>query len=209
MQRAALPFPLLFALACRDHSQPTADTPRPVPPLAPAATAVLPAVPAAPPAAFPTDALDGFAGFSQDGKTFAWVAPSPMLPELRYWSTIQDGQNTPTVTTLERDAQGLAQGQGLLKKGGFRPDRKAAPAEVSLELELTANPPKLALVRSGRRVSVDVGSSPYPPSDVAEIWGVSADGKRAAVHIYGRDVPGVFSKGGGGTFHFFFIAPIP
>ena len=34
-------------------------------------------------------------------------------------------------------------------------------------------------------------------------------GKTVAVHIAGPDVPGLLSKGGGGTFHFVYIAPLP
>lgn len=219
MSRARLSLCLLYLCACKEPSENVTPVavpalapvpPAPVtPPSLPPAAVAQNTAPPAPAAPVPTDAIDGFAGFSGDGKSFAWILPSPTLPELRYWKTITEGQTSPPGTTLERDAAGLAQGRALIKKGGFTSDRKAAPADVTLDLDLTVKPPRLALVRAGRKVPVNIGPDPYPPSDSAEIWGVSADGKRAAIHIHGPDVPGLLSKGTGGTFHFFFIAQVP
>ncbi|MDB4995694.1 MAG: hypothetical protein JWM74_3126 [Myxococcaceae bacterium] len=206
---------LVFVAACReDKPQPVADPLPPVPaPVAPSAPTPTTSASGATPlasasAASPPDAFRDFAGFSKDGKSFAWVAASPALAELIKLQTITEGATDPTMDFADTD-EGKKTAKAKLDKGGFTNVRTPAPADLTLDSELTATPPKLALVRAGKRKDVPIGKYPYPPTDVADIWGVSSDGKHVAVHIHGKDVPGLFSKGGGGTFHFYFVAAAP
>jgi hypothetical protein len=156
--------------------------------------------------AAPADSLDGFAGFSVDGKSFAWVAPS-ISGELRWLKVIAVGESEPKMDVLYPDDPSFAEAMKKLK--GFVNARKPPPGQLKLETNLTATPPTAFLVNGKKRVPVPIGKGAYPPTDVATIWGVSADGKHAALRISGPDVPGIFSKGGGRDFIFYFVAPVP
>lgn len=105
--------------------------------------------------------------------------------------------------------EGRAKGKAILVAGGFTSTQRPVPADVTLTANLTAKPPTLAVVRAGKNTVIPIGAYPYPPTDVAELWGVSEDGAYVAVHIHGKDVPGILSKGNGGTFHFFFVGKLP
>jgi hypothetical protein len=198
--------------ACReDKPPPVADplppVPAPVVPPAPTPSASV-ATPVASASAAPADPFRDFAGFSKDGKSFAWVAASPALADLIKLQTITEGATDPTMDFADTD-EGKKTAKAKLEKGGFTNVKTPPPADLTIESELTTTPPKLALVRAGKRKDVPIGKYPYPPTDVADIWGVSPDGKHVAIHIHGKDVPGLFSKGQGGTFHFYFVAAVP
>jgi hypothetical protein len=155
-----------------------------------------------------TDAVAGFAGFSRDGRSFAWVVASPTLPDLVKMQIASVGAIDPKMVFVD-DPRGRAKAKASLLDGGFTSARRPVPADVTFEASLATAPPTFTLVRAGKRVAVPIGTLGYPPSDVAELWGVSADGSHVAVHIHGKDVPSLLSTGKGGEFHFFFVAPIP
>ena len=144
-----------------------------------------------------------FTGLSKDGKRFAWLAPSTAgivwlkiaeLDKSEPALKVVDNPDDPEIKTMLAD---------------FSPDRKPAGSDLVLQGEITASPPTLAIVRGARSVVVPIGPAPYEPTDAAEIWGVSVDGKYLAIHIAGKDVPGVLSKGGGADFHTFFVVAAP
>lgn len=149
-------------------------------------------------------AFPAFAGFSKDGRSFAWIDKGVVAEsKLRFRKKISVGETAPAMQSqYDEDA-------GALGVEGFTATRAPVPAEVSVIASLGATPPKLSIQRAGHSVDVPVGSAPYPDTDVAELWGVSADGKHVAVHIAGPDVAGLLSKGGGSDLHFVFVAPIP
>lgn len=196
---------VLAAVGCDKPAAPPSAT-------APAATAPATAPPAPPaPAAkpeMPTDAVPGFAGFSQDGMQFAWVVPSPKVPELIKLSIISTGDDDPK-TQLVDTPEGRERGKARLLSDGFTAVRRPVPSDLTFEANLTASPPTFTLVRGSKRGMRHIGKYPFEPTDVAELWGLSADGEHVAIHIHGKDVPGLLSKGGGGTFHFFFVAQVP
>jgi hypothetical protein len=212
--------PLLLALllpGCPSHPEPELRE-APPPPAAPhsAAPATPPPPPAPPPpppvptaAAAPTDALDGFAGFSRDGKSFAWIAPSALDPATRFLKKITEGADDPKLASADRDEASVKEGLKTLAKDGYTRARGPVPPGVTLDANLTATPPTAAVVQGAHRIALSVGKYPYPPTDMAELWGTSADGKHLAIYIHGRDVPGVFSKGEGGEFHFYFVVAVP
>lgn len=133
-----------------------------------------------------------FAGFSKDGKTFAWVTPSTSTVKWR--KSIGIGEKDPHRRALTGD---LEEGGADLKKEGFSSERRPAPSDLNLEAHLTTRPPRVVLERAGKMVDVPIGDLPYTDKDVAEIWGVSPDGKNVAVHIAGNGI------------HYAFIAAIP
>lgn len=153
--------------------------------------------------------LIGFAGFSRDGTKFAWVAPGASKSmKSQFLKVATVGKADPELSVFfPGDPAGEADARAKLKD--FSTKRTAAPAGLKLEATLAARPPKLAIVRGDKRVDVDLGSAPFPETDVAEIWGVSADGKHLVVHVHGPDVPGVLSKGGGNDFVAYYVAPVP
>lgn len=206
--KCTLPALALLALAaCRDDAKsntvPSATTtPAPTPTPTPTPT---PAPTPAPAAKKPIP-LPAFAGFAKDGKSFAWVDLSSSGTGMLWTKKVGVGDKQPKMSILDGDFDA---GAGSLSKEGFSTERKAPPADLTLEAELTAKPPKIVLKRGDKTTTVPQGDAPYPPTDIAEIWGVSADGKHVAVHVSGPDVPGVLSKGGKVPFHFVFIAPMP
>jgi hypothetical protein len=149
---------------------------------------------------------DRFAGFAKDSQRFAWITPS-LTGKLSYLKTIVAGDTEPQQKVVFPDPEAQKELDAAL--AAFSTERRAVPDDVTLEADLAATPPTLRLVRGGASVAVPIGQAPYPPTDQAELWGTSADGKRVAIHITGPDVPGTFSKGGGPDFHFFFVAMLP
>jgi hypothetical protein len=71
---------------------------------------------------------------------------------------------------------------GELTKQGWSTQRRPPPADLKLESHLHAKPPKIVLERSGKTVDVPAGKLPYG-AGVAEIWGLSPDGKHVVVHV--------------------------
>jgi hypothetical protein len=153
--------------------------------------------------------LIGFAGFSADGSRFAWVAPgASKAMSSQFVKIAKPGSSEPEMSMFFPDeASSVKKARETLK--GFTTRRTPAPKDLTIDAQLTQSPPKLALVRGGKRVEVDLGKYPYEKTDVAELWGVSSDGKHVAIHIHGPDVPGVLSKGGGNDFVVYVIAPVP
>lgn len=133
-----------------------------------------------------------FAGFSKDGKTFAWVTPSTSAVKWR--KSIGVGEKDPQRRAL---AGTLDEGAADLKKEGYSSERRPPPADLTFEAHLTARPPKLVLERAGKTVDVPIGNLPYTDKDVAELWGMSPDGTLVAIHIAGNDI------------HYAFVARAP
>jgi hypothetical protein len=150
--------------------------------------------------------MGGFAGFSADGTSFAWVTPG-LTGEIYYLKIIAVGEEEPELNAVFPES--TSQKELKAKLQAFSPERHAPPADLSLAGDLTMSPPRLVLVRGSASVPVPVGNAPYPPTDGAEIYGVSADGKHVAIHVGGKDVEGALSKGGGNDFHFFFVVALP
>lgn len=211
MKRILTVIALAALAACREDAtkaspaMSAAPIPPPAPSPAPAPTQVTAPTPTAAAVKKPIP-LPGFAGFSKDGKTFAWVDLGSGGTGLLWARKVTLGDKQPKMSILSGD---MDAGAGSLTKEGFSAERKAPPADLTLETDLTARPPKVVLKRGDKTTTVPQGDAPYPPTDTAEIWGVSADGKHVAVHISGPDVPGVLSKGGNTPFHFVFVAPMP
>lgn len=153
--------------------------------------------------------LVGFAGFSKDGASFAWVAPgASKATNTQYVKITKVGAGEPELSLLFPDeAASVKKAQETLK--AFSNKRTPAPKDLKIESQITLTPPKLTLVRGEKRVEVELGKYPFEKTDIAEVWGVSADGKHVAIQIHGPDVPGLLSKGGGNDFVQFFIAPMP
>lgn len=148
----------------------------------------------------PTDAVPGFAGFSGDGMLFAWVLPSPKDPELIKLSIIGTGDDDPKTLFVDTP-DGRARGKARLESDGFTAIRRPVPADLTFEANLLSSPPSLTLVRGGKRGMRRIGKYPFEPTDVAELWGMSADGEHVAIHVHSKDVPG--------TAQFFFVAQVP
>jgi hypothetical protein len=206
MNRSSLAFVALVLVGCKDKAP---DAPPP-----PAPTSIEAPVPAPAPAKPPAlqgptvrQPSSGFTGFSNDGTKFAWLAPSASGGDARFLKIASVGQAEPALKTVYPDDE--SQKEMKAKLVGFSTDRRPAPAELSLAGDITTTPPHLDVVRDGKRAAVPVGEYPFPPTDAAEIWGMSADGKHLAVHIGGKDVPGLLSKGGGEDFHTFFVVALP
>ncbi len=146
--------------------------------------------------------LVGFVGFSADGTRFAWVAPGAtkgMRSQFVKIATV--GKGAPELSLLMMgDAVSERKARKRLKD--FSGKRTPAPDDVTVVAALTLSPPKLTLGRGERRVPVDLGLAPYEKSDVAELWGVSPDGRHVAIRVHGPDVAG-------GTFELYVVAPLP
>jgi hypothetical protein len=198
MKRLAL---ALLILGCSDKQppEPTRESASPAhkPPPGPVAPQIEP-----PSVAQPSS---GFTGFSTDGKRFAWVAPG--RADIYFLKVISVGEDQPKGKPIFEDAESQKELKARLAE--FSPTRTPAPADLKLTGDITTTPPVLSVERGGKSVKVPLGEYPFPPTDAAEIWGVSADGKHVAIHIAGKDVPGMLSKGEGKDFHFFFVATVP
>ena len=154
-------------------------------------------------------ALVGFTGFSKDGAHFAWVSPgSAKAMKSHFVKIVGLGGGEPELSMFF-PGEAASEKEARTRLKDFTDKRTPAPKDLQLEAALTASPPKLALVRGGKRVEVDLGKYPFEKTDVAEAWGVSADGKYVAIHIHGPDVPGLLSKGGGNDFESYALAPLP
>lgn len=153
--------------------------------------------------------LIGFAGFSKDGASFAWVAPgASKATNTQYVKITKVGAAEPELSLLfPDDAASVKKAEQTLKV--FSNKRTPAPKDLKIESQITQTPPKLTLVRGEKKVEVELGKYPFEKTDVAEVWGVSADGKHVAIQIHGPDVPGLLSKGGGNDFVQYFLAPLP
>ncbi len=151
----------------------------------------------------------GFAGFSEDGQRFAWIAPgASKAMKSEFVKIISPGTTEPQMSILfPGDKESEKEAHEKLK--GFSDKRTPAPKDLKIEAKLTAKPPELTLVRGAKRVAVDMGKYPFESTDVAELWGVSHDGKHVAIWVHGPDVPGLLSKGGGNDFQLYVIAPVP
>lgn len=173
-------------------------------PTAPAAASSLPS-PSPAPAALP---FKQFAGFSADGSRFVQIDAFDAYGEEPFT----------VVRTKIGDASGTKEGEPLekkqlpaivakLKKEGFSSERRPAPADLTLEAKLGATPPTLALLRGGARNGAKLaGRGPFSASAVAEIWGVSADGKTAAIHVSSR--PAGYEKATD-ALHSIWLVPVP
>jgi hypothetical protein len=152
-----------------------------------------------------------FAGFSRDGSRFAFVAGSATGGDLHFLKIVTPGKGEPDSHFLDaQDAPSLSEARALLKAGGYSRARRAAPPALTMQPNLTATPPTLALELDGRTRFVDVGAYPYPPTDHAEIWGLSPDGRTVAVHVAGPAVrSALVAKPGAGTVEFYFLARLP
>ncbi len=130
-----------------------------------------------------------FAGFSRDASHFAYVSGSATGASLRFLHVIAAGESEPTNHWINADEPlSLAESRTLLAKDGYSRARTRAPAGLALAPNLETTPPTLTLTLDGRSRAVDVGRYPYPPTDHAEVWGLSPDGKMVAIRIAGPAV---------------------
>lgn len=140
-------------------------------------------------------AFPAFAAFSPDGRTFVWLAPRTSTnPSQKWRKQISVGEDDPKRLAFEGDYDKVAT---ELTKDGWTTERRPPPSDLKLEAHLTSRPPRIVLEKNGSMVDVAIGKLPYSTSSVAEIWGMSADGKHVAVHVADRDQ------------HFAFVARVP
>jgi hypothetical protein len=158
-----------------------------------------------PPAAGVIQLTTGFTGFSKDGTKFAWVAPG-RTAGVQFLKIASAGKEEPELQSVFDDAESQQKLKASLAT--FTPTRTPAPPALKLEGDLTAKPPVLRVVGGAAPVTVALGEYPFPPTDAAEIWGQSADGKHIAIHVAGKDVKGVLTSGDGPPFHAFFVVAV-
>ena len=133
--------------------------------------------PEKPPAA---PGVDHFAGFSSDGRFFAWAALShgagvPVLTFLRSADDAIDGR-----VALEAPAD-VDKARRELSARGFAAEGVRAPAAGLAELRGG----KLAVEFSGA-MPATLAPRFVPPNARATLWGTSADGRWAAVQLTGQ-----------------------
>src|SRR5688572_28468321 len=99
----------------------------------------------------------GFAGFSADGKRFAWIAPgASKAMKSQFVKIVSPGSTEPEISILfPGDKESEKEAHERLK--GFSDKRTPAPKDLKVEGKLAASPPELTLVRGAKRVGVDVG----------------------------------------------------
>jgi hypothetical protein len=149
--------------------------------------------------------LDGFTGFSRDGKSFAWVSRSNILPDLQNLYVIGVGSDRAQSYALDINKE---KAQGILKSGGFDNKRRPLPSGVTVTANIYKAPATVTITRNGKSTTQPLDPSYYPESDTWEVWGVDASGKNVAIHIFGKPVEGVFGKPKGGTLHFYRVVPL-
>lgn len=174
--------------------KPSADArPRPAPTASATASAARPEGSAA--ADTTADPILSFAGFSKDGKRFAYASGSASgAPMTFLWITETGSPAAKVAMSIDLDFQGaLGEAREFLKTEGFSGERRAPPEELKLKADLTATPPTVTLELEGRKKTSQVGTAPHPDSDTAALWGLSPDGKYLAIRIQG---PPVLARGG-------------
>jgi hypothetical protein len=206
--------------AASPGEQPTSRAkPRP-PPSVPASAAASAGKPEGSAATNADDASDpvlSFAGFSKDGKRFAYASGSASgAPVTFLWVTETGSQTAKVGLSVDLDYQGaLGEAREFLKMEGFSGERRAPPAELKLKADLTATPPTVTLELEGRKKTSPVGTAPHPETDKATLWGLSPDGKHVAIRIHG---PAVLARGGAQsapqaapprTVTFYRVVPLP
>lgn len=163
-------------------------------------------------AATPTaaDELRRFAGFSRDGRRFAYGSASATGGGAAcvLWVT-EAGSVSADVLTSVWDESDVEQAQQALDDGAFSPDRRPAPPDLSFDANLGDTPPTVTLRRGDRAVTHAIDQAPFPPTDSASIWGVSADGSQVAIELHGPQVDGLLTQRGSETVQFFRVVPMP
>jgi len=160
----------------------------------------------------PEDAPDpilSFAGFSRDGKRFAYAAGSASgAPMTFLWITEAGSPTAKVATSIDLDYRGaLGEAREMLEKEGFSGERRAPPTDLKVKTDLTATPPTVTLELGGRKKTSQVGTAPHPETDKVTAWGLSPDGTHVAIRIHG---PAVMSKGATGrTVTFYRVVPMP
>jgi hypothetical protein len=201
----------LLAVGCKDKDSAKEPAPAPVE-TKPAETKAVETKPAEtrpaepPPPVGVIQITTGFTGFSKDGTKFAWLAPG-RTAGVRFLKIASVGKDEPELQSVfDDEADSLKKLKASL--AGFVPTRTPTPAALKLDGDLTAKPPALRVVGGAAPITVKLGEYPFPPTDAAEIWGQSADGKHIAIHIAGKDVKGTFSSGDGPPFHTFYVVAL-
>lgn len=170
---------------------------------------------ARPDASAPDDSADpvlSFAGFSKDGKRFAYASGSASgAPMTFLWVTEPGATEAKVAMSVDLDYRGaLGEAREFLEKEGFSGERRLPPPELKLKADLTATPPTLTIEIEGRKKTSQVGTAPHPETDKAAAWGLSPDGKYLAVRIVGPAVRGALSAGAPGRMVTFYrVVPMP
>lgn len=124
-----------------------------------------------------------------------WLVPRTSTnPDQKWRKQISVGEDDPKRLAFEGDYAKVA---GELTKDGWSTERRPPPPELKLEAHLTSRPPRVVLEKNGDIADVPMGKLPYSTGAVAELWGMSPDGKHAAVHVVDREQ------------HFAFVARVP
>jgi hypothetical protein len=196
----ASPSPSEIAAAQPKPRPPTsaAQPPKPPPPLKTSAE--------------PEDAPDpilSFAGFSKDGKRFAYASGSASGAPMSFlWITEAGSPTAKVEMSIDLDYRGaLSEAREMLETQGFSGERRAPPPDLKLKAELTATPPTVTLELGGRKKTSQVGTAPHPETGKVTAWGLSPDGKHVAIRVHG---PAVMSTGETGrTVTFYRVVPMP
>jgi hypothetical protein len=161
------------------------------------------------------DPILSFAGFSKDGKRFAYASGSASgAPMTFLWITEAGSPTAKVAMSIDLDYRGaLGEAREMLENEGFSGERRAPPPDLKLKTDLTATPPTVTLELGGRKKTSQVGTAPHPETDKATAWGLSPDGTHAAIRIHG---PAVMSKGASAgasaparTVTFYRVVPMP
>jgi hypothetical protein len=158
------------------------------------------------------DPVLSFAGFSKDGKRFAYASGSASgAPMTFLWVTEAGSPGAKVLTSVDLDYRGaLAEAREKLENEGFSGERKAPPQDLKIKADLTATPPTVTLELAGRKKKAQVGTAPYPETDTATLWGLSPDGSHVAIRIHGPAVKGALTAGAPGrTVTFYRVVPMP
>ncbi|MGE0785259.1 MAG: hypothetical protein AB7S26_06195 [Sandaracinaceae bacterium] len=167
--------------------------------------------PAADPApATPMARLRGFAGFSADGRRFAYGSASASggSNTCVLWVTEAGSPSADVLEMVFEDSE-VDGAQRQLDEGGFTAERRAAPADLTLEAHLTDTPPTVTLRQGDRSVTHTIEVAPFPPTDTASIWGMSPDGTHVVIDVHGPQVNGMLTQAGSGTVQFFRVVAMP
>jgi hypothetical protein len=198
---------LLVVLGCSDpvESAPTHTT------LVLDPTAAV--APSEPAPAGPFAALAEYAAFSSDSTRFAYfsVSASGGLGDMAsVWTTTAGSPDAEIAEMLFADEpETIATVEARMRTQGFDGVRRPVPEGLTMEPHLTAQPPTITLRYEGRAITAPLDRAPYPPSDVAELWGLSPDGRHVAIHVHGPQVAGVLTRSGAGTVRFFRVVALP
>ncbi len=152
----------------------------------------------------------GFAGFSGDGSHFAYQAPSLSGSGSQFMWVTDGPADAEIVGRVSDTRESDMEIKAFLDKGGYSTRRLPVPGGLRMTASLATTPPSVTLTLDGRTKRVELGKYPFPPTDIAELWSVSPNGKMVAIYIHGPLVKGaLLPNPPKGTAHFFRLVPLP